>query len=196
MNYDVIIAGAGVTGSMIARELSKYNLSVCVLEKEYDVAMGASKANSGIVHGGFDPEPDTLKAKLNVEGVEMLYEAAEMLNVPYKRNGSMVCAFCKEEEPALKELYDRGIKNGVKGMKLLSGDEARAIENELSEKITLVLQIPSAGIICPYELTVAAIGNAMDNGVKLHRNFEICDIKHNDNIFTVTSKKGENITGK
>lgn len=196
MNYDVIIAGAGVTGSMIARELSKYNLSVCVLEKEYDVAMGASKANSGIVHGGFDPEPDTLKAKLNVEGVEMLYEAAEMLNVPYKRNGSMVCAFCKEEEPALKELYDRGIKNGVKGMKLLSGDEARAIENELSEKITLVLQIPSAGIICPYELTVAAIGNAMDNGVKLHRNFEICDIKHNDNIFTVTSKKGENVTGK
>lgn len=195
MNYDVIIAGAGVTGSMIARELSKYNLSVCVLEKEYDVAMGASKANSGIVHGGFDPEPDTLKAKLNVEGVEMLFEAAEMLNVPYKRNGSMVCAFCKEEEPALHELYERGIKNGVKGMKLLSGDEARAIESELSEKITLVLHVPSAGIICPYELTVASIGNAMDNGVHLRRNFEISDIKHQDNTFTVTSKKGESVSG-
>ena len=93
MLYDVIIIGAGVIGGMAARELSKYNLSVCLLEKENDVAAGASRANSGIVHGGYDPEPGTLKAKLNTVGVEMLYEAAEELCVPYIKNGSMVCAF-------------------------------------------------------------------------------------------------------
>ena len=93
MVYDVAIAGAGVIGSMTARELTKYKLSVCVLEKDNDVACGASRANSGIVHGGFDPEPDTLKAKLNVDGVEKLFSAAAELNVHIKRNGSFVCAF-------------------------------------------------------------------------------------------------------
>lgn len=195
MVYDVIIAGAGVIGGMLARELSKYKLSVCVLEKENDVAMGASKANSGIVHGGFDPEPHTLKAKLNVEGVEMLYKAADELNVPYKRNGSLVCAFGAEEEPAVQELFERGLVNGVKEMKILSGDEARAIEPRLSEKCTLALFVPTAGIVCPYQLTLAAIGNAMDNGVELVRNFEITDIEPTD-VFTVKSHKGHSVQGK
>ena len=88
--FDILIAGAGVTGGMIARELSRFQLSVCLLEKENDVACGATKANSGIVHGGYDPVPGTLKAKLNTAGVELLFEAAKMLNVPHKRNGSMV----------------------------------------------------------------------------------------------------------
>ncbi len=193
MNYDVVIAGAGVIGGMLARELSKYNISVCMLEKENDVAMGASKANSGIVHGGFAPEPDTLKAKLNVKGVELLFKAADELNVPYRRNGSMVCAFSKDEEPAIYELYERGIKNGVKGMKILSGDDARKIEPELSGDITLVLQITSAGIICPYELTVAAVGNAMDNGAILRRNFDITDIKYSNHTFIITSSEGESV---
>ena len=195
MVYDVIIAGAGVIGGMVARELSKYQLSVCLLEKENDVAMGASKANSGIVHGGFDPEPETLKAKLNVAGVEMLYNAADELNVPYKRNGSLVCAFGAEEEPAVHELYERGLINGVKEMKILSGSEAREIEPRLSEACTLALLIPTAGIVCPYQLTLAAVGNAMDNGVELIRNFEITDIEHND-LFTVKSFKGETVQGK
>ncbi len=195
MIYDVLIAGAGVVGGMVARELSKYKLSVCILEKENDVAMGASKANSGIVHGGFDPEPDTLKAKLNVAGVEMLYEASDQLNVPYKKNGSLVCAFGASEEPAVHELYERGIINGVKGMEKLSGDEARKIEPRLSEACTLALHIPSAGIVCPYQLTLSAIGNAMDNGVELKRNFEITDIEKTD-LFTVTSYKGETVQGR
>ena len=91
--YDVAIIGAGVIGGMTARELSRYKLSVCLLEKENDVACGASKANSGIVHGGYDPLPGTLKAKLNAAGVEKLFETAEKLHVPFRRNGSLVCAF-------------------------------------------------------------------------------------------------------
>ena len=173
MIYDVAIIGAGVIGGMLARELSKYNLSVAILEKEHDIASGASKANSGIVHGGFDPEPDTLKAKLNAAGVAKLYEAARDLSVPCINNGSFVCAFGKDEEGAIHELYERGIKNGVTGMSIISGDEARAIEPALSDKITLVLSVPTAGIICPYELTVASIGNAMDNGTELFVGFGV-----------------------
>ncbi len=195
MTYDVLIAGAGVIGGMVARELSKYKLSVCLIEKENDVAMGASKANSGIIHGGFDPEPDTLKARLNVSGVDMLYEAAKELNVPFKNNGSLVCAFGADEEPAIHKLFERGIKNGVKNMKLLSGEEARKEEPRLSEACTLALLIPTAGIICPYQLTVAAIGNAMDNGVELKTNFEISKIERGE-AFTLTSKKGETLKGK
>jgi len=195
MIYDVLIAGAGVTGAMVARELSRYQLSVCLLEKENDVACGASKANSGIVHGGFDPEPGTLKAKMNTEGIGLLYEAAKMLHVPCINNGSMVCAFGAEEEPAVEELYERGITNGIGGMSILSGEEARKIEPNLSEKITKVLLIPSAGIICPYDLTIAAVGNAMDNGVELKRNFEIKQIVKNEN-FSVTSADGEMVEGR
>jgi glycerol-3-phosphate dehydrogenase len=195
MVYDVIIAGAGVTGGMLARELSKYSLSVCLLEKGNDVALGASRANSGIVHGGFDPEPDTLKAKLNVAGVPLLYEAARQLNVPCRQNGSLVLAFGKDEEPAIHELYERGIANGVDGMRVLSGDEARAIEPQLSKEVTLALQIPSAGIVCPYELTVASIGNAMDNGVTLKCNFKVSGIERGD-CFTVTAESGEQVQGR
>ena len=160
MMYDVAVIGAGVVGGLTARELTKYKLSAVLLEKESDVACGASKANSGIIHGGFDPEPNTLKAELNAKGVDKLYETAEMLHVPYKNNGSFVCAFSKEEEAHLQKLYDRGIKNGIEKMAIISGDEARAIEPNLSPEITAVLNIPTAGIICPYELTIAAVGNA------------------------------------
>lgn len=196
MIYDVVIAGAGVTGGMLSRELSKYNLSVCVLEKDNDVACGASKANSGIVHGGFDPEPDTLKAKLNVEGVEKLFETAKMLNVPIKRNGSFVCAFGEDENAAITELYERGIKNGVEGLKILTGDEARKEEPLLSDKITSVLSVSNSGIVCPYDLTIAAIGNAMDNGAQLKCNFEISEIIKEDDIFTVKAASGEEVKAK
>ena len=196
MIYDVIIIGAGVTGGMAARELSRYQLSVCLLEKENDVACGATRANSGIIHGGFDPEPDTLKAKLNTAGVPLLYEAARQLHVPYKNNGSMVCAFSSEEEPAIEELYHRGLENDIPEMRILSGDEARALEPNLSPAITKVLHVPTAGIICPYELTIAAVGNAMDNGVTLKRNFPVVSICHQDGIFTVTGAEGETVTGR
>lgn len=196
MNYDVAIIGAGVIGGMIARELSKYKLSVALLEKENDVACGASKANSGIVHGGFDPEPGTLKARLNADGVEKLFKTAQMLHVPHRRNGSMVCAFGADEEKTLKELYERGIENGVKGMEIISGDKARKLEPNLSAAVSRVLHIPSAGIICPYELTIAAVGNAMDNGVALIRNFEVTVIARENSEFTVTAANGETVTAK
>ena len=196
MIYDVLVIGAGVIGGMVARELSRYDLSVCVLEKEHDVAMGASKANSGIVHGGYDPEPGTLKAEMNTAGVELLFQAAKELNVPCKRNGSMVCAFSPEEEPQLEMLYQRGQINKTPDLVLLSGDEARALEPELSKEVTKVLYVPNAGIICPYSLTVAAIGNAMDNGASLKCNFPVSGLEYNDGVITVRSASGETVQGR
>ncbi len=196
MIYDIAVAGAGVIGGMIARELTKYRLSVCMLEKENDVAMGASKANSGIVHGGHDPEPGTMKAKMNTLGVEKLFDTAKELNVPIKRIGSLVCAFSKDEDNNVKELYKRGKKNRIKKLKVLSGDEAREIEPNLSEKVTSALYVPTSGIVCPYELTIAAVGNAMDNGAELKTNFKIEKIEREKGIFTITSAKGDSVQAK
>ena len=191
--YDVAIIGAGVIGGMVARELSRYDLSVCLLEKENDVAMGASRANSGIIHGGYDPKPGTLKAKMNTEGVHLLYQAAKELNVHHRNNGSLVCAFgTAEEEATLRELLERSKVNNIPDVKLISGDEARKLEPNLSEKVSLALYVPNAGIICPYDLTIAAIGNAMDNGAELKRNFEVTRIER-DSFFTVTSSAGETV---
>ena len=194
--YDVIIIGAGVIGGMLARELSRYTLRVCLLEKENDVATGSSKANSGIIHGGYDPVPGTLKAQLNIAGVEPLFAAAKQLNVPCKRNGSMVCAFSQPEEALLDELYAQGQQNSVPGLALLSGDEARKIEPHLSTAVTKVLHVTNAGIVSPYELTIAAVGNAMDNGVELMRNFEVCEIRSCDNGLSVTATDGKQVSGR
>lgn len=194
--YDAVIIGAGVVGGMLARELSRYDLWVCLLEKENDVAMGASKANSGIVHGGYDPVPGTLKAKLNSEGVEQLFAAAEELSVPCKRNGSMVCAFSEKEEPLIDELYRQGQENKIPGLAILSGDAARKLEPNLSDAVTKVLHVTNAGIISPYELTIAAIGNAMDNGVELKRNFAVSEIARKDSGFLVAAANGETVKAK
>ena len=196
MVYDVLIAGAGVIGGMLARELSKYQLKICILERSNDVGCGASSANSGIVHGGYDPEPGTLKAKLNTVAVDKLYQAADELHVPYTRNGSMVCAFGEEEDVSVRELYQRGQINNIPNLAILSGDEAREIEPQLSKNVTSVLHVKNAGIICPYQLTVAAVGNAMDNGVDLKLNFEITEIKKRDGLFEVLSQKGNCVSGK
>ena len=196
MKYDVIVAGCGVIGAMTARELSRYDLSVCVLEKENDVSMGSSRANSGIIHGGYDPVPGTLKAEMNVKGVPLLYEAARELNVPYRQNESMVCAFGPEEEPSIHLLHQRGLQNGVEGLRILTGDEARELEPNLSEELTLALRVTSGGIISPYELAVAATGCAMDNGVELKRNFEICRVIQEGDGFAVQSTDEEVVRGR
>ena len=196
MIYDVAIVGAGVIGGMVARELTRYKLSVVLLEKEGDVAMGASKANSGIVHGGYDPEPNTLKAKLNAEGIEKLYAVARKLHVPCKNNGSFVCAFSKEEDKTVKELYNRGIQNGIGGLSILSGDEARAIEPNLSSSVTSVLNVPNAGIICPYELTIASVGNAMKNGARLLTDFTVTSVVNVNGVFSVSSADGREVSAK
>lgn len=194
--FDVAIIGAGVVGALTARELTRYKLSVCLLEKENDVAMGASKANSGIIHGGFDPEPGTLKARLNAKGVPLLYKAARELNVPCKNNGSMVLAFGKEEDAVIDELYTRGIKNGINGMDILSGTEARRLESNLSDKVTKALLVTNSGIICPYALTIAAAGNAMDNGAELRTNYEVTAIVRAEDGFRVCSADGRQITAR
>ena len=123
MKYDVIIIGAGVVGCAVARELSRYPLKIGVLEKEEDVCCGTSKANSGIVHAGFDAESGTLKAKLNVEGNRMMEELSKELDFPFYRNGSLVLCFHKEDEPKLKKLLQRGQANGVEGLELLGKEE-------------------------------------------------------------------------
>lgn len=194
--YDVVIAGAGVIGGMLARELCRYKLKIIMLEKNNDVAMGASKANSAIIHGGYDPEPGTLKAHLNVRGVELMKKAAEELHVPFRLNGSLVVAFGEKEDETVKELYDRGITNGVSGLEIVSGDKAREIEPNLSPEVTSALLVNNAGIVCPYELTIAAVGNAMDNGAELRCNFEIAKIEKDNDCFTVTGTDGRTVSAR
>lgn len=171
--YDIAIIGAGVVGSMIARELAKYNLSVIVLEKENDVAMGSSKANSGIVHVGYDAKPGTLKALLNVKGGKMMPRIAAELGVKYKQNGSLVVAFSNEEMETVTELYTRGKLNGVDELALVDAYQLRAIEPHISSAAVGALYAPTGGIICPYSLSIAALGNAMDNGVALKYHFPV-----------------------
>lgn len=196
MRFDVAIVGAGVIGSMICRELTKYKISACLLEKGNDVCVGASKANSGIVHGGYDPEPGTLKAKLNTEGVEKLFDTAAALNVPIKRNGSLICAFGKDEEEHLNLLYQRGKINDIEKLEIIDGERARELEPMLSDKVTAALYVPTAGIVCPYELTIAAAGNAIDNGAELFTCFEVNCILKTDYGFILKSTDGRSVECK
>lgn len=170
MMYDVIIVGAGVTGSAIARQLSRYDVNACVLEKNEDVCEGTSKANSAIVHAGFDAAEGSLMAKMNVRCNEMMDDLCRDLDIPFKRNGSMVVCIHKEELPGLKELYDRGIANGVKDMQLLNREEAMALEPNLSDKVEGALLAKTGGIICPFKLTIAMAENANVNGVDFRFN--------------------------
>ena len=175
--YDVAIIGAGITGAMIARELSKYEIKTVVLEKECDVSMGATKANSAIVHAGFDAENGSLKALLNVKGSEMFEEVCRDLGVEYSRNGSLVVGFHEKDREHLEKLLDRGNKNGVKGLRIIEQDELRALEPNVSDDAICALYAPTGAITSPYELCIAAMGNAMDNGVELKTNFAVTDIK-------------------
>ncbi len=185
--YDVAIIGAGVVGGMVARTLSRYNLKICIIEKENDVAMGATKANSAIVHAGFDAKEGSLKARLNVEGSNLMERVCRELNVKYKNNGSLVVGFNDEDKATLADLLKRGNANGVKGLKLLEKDELKTLEPNLADSITCALHAPTGAIVCPYELTVAAIGNAMDNGAGLFCGFEVSDIKRTADGYEILS---------
>ena len=186
--YDVAIIGGGVVGGMIARKLSSYNLSICIIEKESDVAMGATRANSAIVHAGFDAKEGSLKALLNVRGSEMMEDIARELGVKYKRNGSLVIGFSDEDRIALQDLCQRGIKNGVNGVRVVERDELKALEPNISDNAICALYAPTGAIICPYELTIAAIGNAMDNGADLFLNFPVKSINRNGDVYEISSK--------
>ncbi len=193
--YDIAIIGGGITGGMIARTLSKYKLDICILEKENDVAMGATKANSAIVHAGFDAEPETLKAKLNVRGAEMMEKVCSELGVKYKNNGSLVIGFSEDDEKLLNELLERGFKNGVKGLRILGKEEIKKLEPNLKDEIRCALYAPSAGIVCPYGLAIAAVGNAMDNGACLKLNFKVKEISETSGGFVIKSDK-ESVAAK
>lgn len=185
--YDITVIGAGVVGAMIARQLSRYDKKICILERGSDVAMGASRANSAIVHAGFDAKEGSLKARFNVRGSELMEGTAHELGVKYKRNGSIVIGFDEDEKKTLRELLERGEKNGVRDLRLVEGDELFAIEPNLSRNVTCALYAPTGAIICPYELTIAAIGNAMDNGADLRLDFEVTDIRKTDFGYEVVS---------
>ena len=194
--YDVAIIGGGVVGGMLARTLSAYKIKICILEKENDVAMGASKANSAIVHAGFDAEPGTLKAELNVKGSEMMEHTAKELGVKYRKNGSLVVGFNNEDKKKIEELYDRGVKNGVRGLSILDSDKLHSLEPNISPDAVCALNAPTGAIVCPYELTIAAIGNAMDNGADLKVNFEVSKINKISDGFEIISSKGDRINAK
>jgi len=180
MIYDIAIIGAGIVGASIARELSKYKLNICLIEKADDVSCGTSKANSGIVHAGYDPEPGTLMAKLNVQGNAMYPQWAEELHFDYKKIGSLVIAFSEADMAHIKKLYDRGIQNGVPGMKILNHDELLAMEPNVNEEACGALLAESAGIVSPYQATWAIAENAVQNGVKLFTESEVHGITRPD----------------
>ena len=165
-HYDTVIIGAGISGCAVARYLSRYRLKILVIDAEDDIAGGATKANSGIVHAGYDCHPGTLKAKLNVEGTAMFPKLAKELNFPFMVNGSLVLCFHKEEYHVLEELYERGKKNGVPGLKLLTPDEAYKIEPNLAVGLASALWAPNAGIVSPYEAAIALAENAAENGAE------------------------------
>lgn len=184
MNYDVIIIGAGVVGAQIARRLSKYKLNILVLEKENDVGDGSSSANSAIIHSGYDPLPGTLKAKLNVLGNQMYDEICSDLDVEFKRIGSLTLSNSEEEDEILKELVLRAEQNNVE-VKLINQEELRQIEPNVSKSARMALFAPTAGIINPFELVVALMENAVDNGVELKLSEEVINIKRENDLFIV-----------
>lgn len=186
--YDIAIIGAGVVGAMIARELTKYDVKVCVLEKENDVATGATKANSAIVHAGFDAKCGTLKAELNVKGSKMMKDVCDELGVICINNGSLVIGFDDEDLKTIKKLYKQGVKNGVCGLEILNSDELHKKEPNISDNAVGALYAPTGSIICPFELCIAAMGNAMDNGADLKLNFNVTDIKKSDTYYEIVSE--------
>ncbi len=191
MKYDVAVVGAGVIGSLIARELSRFNIKIALVEKCNDMAMGTSKANSAIVHAGFDAKPGSFKAKMNVEGTALMPELCKTLSVPFKPIGSLVVAFSDEEKETLNELLERGKENGVPGLEIYDTEKLREAEPNISKEAKAALWAPSAGIVCPYELTIAAAENAVVNGVDFIRNFEVKKIDFDGSSFTISDGSDE-----
>ena len=196
MIYDVAVVGAGVVGGMIARELSAYKLNLCILDKAHDVATGASSANSAIVHAGFDAKEGSLKALLNVRGSELMAQTCRELGVKYKNNGSLVIGFSDEDRETVEQLYRRGVANGVKGLRVLNAEELHALEPNVSKNAICALHAPTGSIVCPYELTIASVGNAMDNGASLLLDFEVVGIEDGKDTFTIKAADGRAVTAK
>ena len=185
--FDFVVIGAGVVGGMVARELTRYRGTVCIVERASDVSMGATRANSAIVHAGFDAKEGSLKALLNVRGSKMMQSVASDLGVKYKRNGSLVVGFSDEDRDTLKALLDRGRKNGVEGLSIIEREEILKLEPSIGDGVVCALRAETGAIICPYELCMAAVGNAMDNGATLKCSFEVKRIEKIDGGYRIYS---------
>lgn len=187
--YDVAIIGAGVIGSAVARELSKYNVNACVIEREEDVCCGTSKANSAIIHAGFDAKPGTLKAKLNVRGNEMMDQLSKDLDIPFKRNGSLVVR-TKDQDPAgLVELLEKAKANGVPRVRILNREELIAMEPNLSDDVVEALHAPTGAIVCPFHMTIAFAENAYENGVEFFLNTKVENIEKTQDGYKIFTNK-------
>ncbi|WP_255993583.1 NAD(P)/FAD-dependent oxidoreductase [Clostridium perfringens] len=193
---DIIVIGAGVVGCSIARELSKYNLDVLVVEKNSDVSEGISKGNSGIVHAGYNEKIGTLKAKLNIEGNKIFDDLSRDLQFPFKRNGAFILAFKDEEMKTLESLKENGEKLGVEGLEILTREEALNIEPNLNKEIVGVLNVKTSGIVSPYEMTIALAENAAENGVEFKLNSKVTNIEKISERYKVTLNNKEVVSGR
>ncbi len=188
--YDVIIIGAGVSGCAIARELSRKKGKILVVERAEDVCCGTSKANSAIVHAGYDAKHGTLMAKLNVQGSRMMPGLAKELDFHYENNGSLVVMMSEEDRPALMALYENGLKNGVEQLQILERDALRAMEPNISDNAVAALYAPTGAIVCPFGLTFALAENAAKNGVQFQFDSEVTDVQKIDGGWKVVTAKG------
>ncbi|HEX3017410.1 MAG TPA: NAD(P)/FAD-dependent oxidoreductase [Caproicibacter sp.] len=188
--YDAAIIGCGVIGAAAAYELSKYQLSAVILEKENDVACGTTKANSAIVHAGYDPVPGTKMARLNVQGSKMMEGLCKQLSVDYKQIGSLVLAFDEADMQTVRELYGRGLENGVERMQILTKEQVLRMEPNLSPDVVGALYAPTAGIVNPWGLAIALAETAVSNGVQLHRNAEVTKIAWTDGYYHLETTAG------
>lgn len=175
--YNVVIIGSGVSGTASARELSRYEGKICVVEKKEDVCCGTSKANSAIIHAEYDAKEGSLMAKLNVRGNELMGKLSEDLDILFERIGSLVVCLSEEDMPGLKALYDRGIANGVKNLRILDRKEVHEMEPNLTAEVCAALYAPTAGIVCPFGLNLALAENACENGVEFKFNTEVKGIR-------------------
>lgn len=193
---DIILIGAGVVGCSIARELSKYNLDVLVVEKNRDVSEGVSKGNSGIVHAGYNEKIGTLKAKLNIEGNKIFDDLSRDLQFPFKRNGAFILAFSDKDMKTLESLKEKGEKLGIEGLEILTREEALNIEPNLNKEIVGVLNVKTSGIVSPYEMTIALAENAAENGVEFKLNSKVTNIEKISEGYKVTLNNKEVVNGR
>ena len=189
--YDVAIIGAGVVGCAIARELSKYHVNACVIEREEDVCCGTSKANSAIIHAGFDATPGKLKAKLNVQGNAMMDQLSKDLDIPFQRNGSLVVCTKDQNREDLEKLLEKGKANGVPELQILEREELLTLEPNLSDDITCALLATTGGIVCPFHMTIAFAENAYTNGMEFFLNTEVRQIHKTDHGYQLEVLKKE-----
>lgn len=188
--YDVLVIGGGVIGCAIARELSRRSGRICVVERNEDVCTGTSKANSAIVHAGFDAEPGTRKARFNVEGSRMMEALSHELDFPYRRCGALVLCLDPADREKLQALYQRGLANGVEGLELVEGEALHRMEPALSQQAVAALYAPTSAILCPFGLTIALAENAAANGTEFRFDTQVQHIRWEGDHFVVETGCG------